>query len=190
MAPRAKTPAVCEAVTMSPSRKAWRAVPREPTRYAATIVLPWPGSSACRAPSPNAMKAAVMRNQRLMLRVVINSVKALRGVACWLACKCKEADAAGVAGTTCLLPEEAGLGTCFRTAGPSTPLRSGRDDKLLGSRELVAAAELGSRELVPATELRSREIVRATELSSRPERSGVEGPAVSSLDVSLLSATG
>jgi ABC-type nickel/cobalt efflux system permease component RcnA len=53
------------------------------------------------------------------------------------------------------------------TAGPSTPLRSGRDDKLLGSRELVPAAELGSRKSIPATEL-----------SSRPERSGVEGPAV------------
>jgi hypothetical protein len=41
------------------------------------------------------------------------------------------------------------------TAGPSTTLRSGRDDNSLGLRE-------GS----------------ATELSSRPERSVVEGPAV------------
>jgi ABC-type nickel/cobalt efflux system permease component RcnA len=57
------------------------------------------------------------------------------------------------------------------TAGPSTPLRSGRDDKLVGSRKLVPAAESGSRKSVPATEL-----------SSRPERSGVEGPAVSLQD--------
>jgi ABC-type nickel/cobalt efflux system permease component RcnA len=42
------------------------------------------------------------------------------------------------------------------TAGPSTALRSGRDDKLLASREMVPT----------------------TELSSRPERSAVEGPAV------------
>jgi ABC-type nickel/cobalt efflux system permease component RcnA len=42
------------------------------------------------------------------------------------------------------------------TAGPSTALRSGRDDKLLASREMVPT----------------------TELSSRPKRSAVEGPAV------------
>ena len=40
-----------------------------------------------------------MRNQRLMLRVVISSVKALRGVACWLARKRKgAAEAAEAAG--------------------------------------------------------------------------------------------
>ncbi len=45
-------------------------------------------------------------------------------------------------------------------AGPSTALRSGRDDKLLGSRKFVPGAEL----------------------SSRPERSAVEGPAASLQD--------
>ena len=53
------------------------------------MVLPWPGSSACSAPSPKAMNAAVMRNQQLRLRAVISSVNALRGVACWLAWRCR-----------------------------------------------------------------------------------------------------
>src|SRR5271155_1558883 len=44
------------------------------------------------------------------------------------------------------------------TAGPSTALRSGRDDNSVGFSRVVPA----------------------TELSSRPERSAVEGPAVSS----------
>ncbi len=44
------------------------------------------------------------------------------------------------------------------TAGPSTSLRSGRDDTSLGTRKLVSV----------------------TEVSSRPERSEVEGPAVAS----------
>jgi hypothetical protein len=42
------------------------------------------------------------------------------------------------------------------TAGPSTPLRSGRDDNFIVQANFIAQAKL----------------------SSRPERSGVEGPAV------------
>src|SRR3984885_10251440 len=118
-----------------------------------------------------------MRNQRLMLRVGISSVKALRGGAGWLACKCK--GSAGVAGTTCVASEEAGLRSCRDTAGPSTALRSGRDDKFLGSLKFVPAVELGFREFVPAAALGSLKLVPTTELSSRPERRGVEGPAVS-----------
>ncbi len=57
------------------------------------------------------------------------------------------------------------------TAGPSTALRSGRDDKLVERRKSV-----------PATELGSRMSASATKLSSRPERSAVEGPAVSLQD--------
>ena len=51
------------------------------------------------------------------------------------------------------------------TAGPSTTLRSGRDDN-----SVVAAIDATEQYLTPATEL-----------SSRPERSVVEGPAVSLL---------
>jgi ABC-type nickel/cobalt efflux system permease component RcnA len=71
------------------------------------------------------------------------------------------------------------------TAGPSTPLRSGstasrdrRDDNSLGSRELVPATGLRSRESVPTTKLSSR----LSRLAVEPERSGVEGPAVSLQD--------
>ena len=57
--PSAKTPAVCVTVTVAPSAKAWRAVPRVPARYAATMALPCPGVSACAMPktmaSPSAM---------------------------------------------------------------------------------------------------------------------------------------
>ena len=47
----------------SPSRSAravarGAALPREPTRYAAMIVLPWPGVSACAAPQKSAMQRA------------------------------------------------------------------------------------------------------------------------------------
>jgi hypothetical protein len=50
------------------------------------------------------------------------------------------------------------------TAGPSTTLRSGRDDNSVAQPEL------------------SREIIDfKTELSSRPERSVVEGPAVNAI---------
>ncbi len=59
-----------------------------------------------------------------------------------------------------------GLGVCVRTgltAGPSTSLRSGRDDKVSGT------FLIGSNCLDKTLTLT---------LSSRPERSGVEGPAV------------
>ena len=38
--PSAKTPAVCVTVTVSPSTTASEAVPRVPTRYAATMPFP------------------------------------------------------------------------------------------------------------------------------------------------------
>jgi len=44
--PSARTPIVCETVTVSPSPSAWRAFPRDPTRYAAMTVLPCPGETA------------------------------------------------------------------------------------------------------------------------------------------------
>ncbi len=52
--PSAKTAAVWVAVTVRPRIRACRGVPRDPTRYPATIALPWPGERACRAPQPNA----------------------------------------------------------------------------------------------------------------------------------------
>jgi hypothetical protein len=52
------------------------------------------------------------------------------------------------------------------TAGPSTALRSGRDDNSVAG------------EMAPKAVRRMATNV-ATELSSRPERSAVEGPAVS-----------
>jgi hypothetical protein len=54
--------------------------------------------------------------------------------------------------------------TVEETAGPSTTLRSGRDDNSVARRDYYSVAS------IPAS----------TELSSRPERSVVEGPAVSS----------
>jgi ABC-type nickel/cobalt efflux system permease component RcnA len=80
------------------------------------------------------------------------------------------------------------------TAGLSTTLRSGRDDKLLASRIKVSTATEPSsrherketaghtnllrpdRDQSPVVKSLSRD---ANNLSSRPERSGVEGPAVS-----------
>ncbi len=63
-----------------------------------------------------------------------------------------------------------GLRVCVRTgretAGPSTPLRSGRDDN--------SVARKWSHKVVGQVHVNG-----PTELSSRPERSGVEGPAVS-----------
>jgi len=50
------------------------------------------------------------------------------------------------------------------TAGPSTALRSGRDDNLLGVREKAPATKLSSG---------SRKKATATELSSRPERTRI-----------------
>ncbi len=52
--PSANTATVWVAVTVSPRIAACRGVPRAPTRYPATIVLPWPGESAWSAPQPNA----------------------------------------------------------------------------------------------------------------------------------------
>jgi len=49
----------------------------------------------------------------------------------------------------------------IETAGPSTPLRSGRDDNSVAGSNILAESLAGT-----------------TELSSRPERSGVEGSAV------------
>jgi nickel/cobalt exporter len=78
------------------------------------------------------------------------------------------------------------------TAGPPTPLRSGRDDKLLATRAKISTTELSSRLSRRAVEpQRTREAhsfaSSATELSSRPERSGVEGPAVPKQDPELAS---
>jgi hypothetical protein len=61
-----------------------------------------------------------------------------------------------------LLADEQSLMAAAETAGPSTTLRSGRDDNS------VAVVRHFSFASIPAT----------TELSSRPERSVVEGPAV------------
>jgi hypothetical protein len=62
-----------------------------------------------------------------------------------------------------------GFTVCVRTgretAGPSTALRSGRDDNSVGLLTSIRLTALGR--------------FLATELSSRPERSAVEGPAVS-----------
>jgi hypothetical protein len=49
---------VCVRVTIPPRKAACFKVPREPTRYAATMVLPCPGVSACAAPKANAMPIA------------------------------------------------------------------------------------------------------------------------------------
>ena len=72
------------------------------------------------------------------------------------------------------------------TAGPSTPLRSGRDDKVSGARESVPATTLSSRpkrsgaEGPAVTAHRQPLLTKApsSPLSSRPKRSVVEGPAV------------
>src|ERR1700677_951695 len=64
------------------------------------------------------------------------------------------------------------------TAGPSTPLRSGRDDNSVArtiSRDLNSVAGTNSRDPNSAAATNSRD---PNNLSSRPERSGVEGPAV------------
>ncbi len=60
--PRANTLTVCVNVTTAPSNSACRNVPRLPTRYAATIVFPWPGENACTAPNPNATANAASHN--------------------------------------------------------------------------------------------------------------------------------
>ena len=57
MKPSANTPAVCVTVTIPPSATASRGRPRVPTRYAATIALPWPGESAWIAPQAKAVSS-------------------------------------------------------------------------------------------------------------------------------------
>ena len=64
MTPRRKTPTVCVNVTMPPRKIACRAVPRLPTRYAATNVFPCPGDIACSAPRTKAMPTP-MRAMRI-----------------------------------------------------------------------------------------------------------------------------
>src|SRR4030095_8525523 len=61
---------------MSPRITACQAVPREPTRYAATTVLPWPGSGACRAPQGPATPGG----GGTTAHAGVSSVKALRDV--------------------------------------------------------------------------------------------------------------
>ena len=56
--PSANTPAVCVTVTVPPRISAWRARPRVPARYAATIVLPCPGVSAWNMPNTSARPSA------------------------------------------------------------------------------------------------------------------------------------
>ena len=79
---------------MSPSSTACQAVPREPTRYAATMVLPWPGSSACSAPSPAATTSTMATSPGSIAVAVIRSVKRSRGDAC----RTLLAEAGGAAG--------------------------------------------------------------------------------------------
>ena len=70
------------------------------------MVFPWPGSSACKPPSPMAMNAAVNRNQTLRCWAVISSVNLLRGVCCWLAWRRMVVE---VAGTGCDTPVDVSL---------------------------------------------------------------------------------
>ena len=55
-AARMRIPAVCDTLTDRPSPTACIGRPRVPTRYAAISVLPWPGVSACPAPSAIAVR--------------------------------------------------------------------------------------------------------------------------------------
>src|SRR5918911_1399219 len=63
--PSAKTPIVCVTVTIAPRVAASRGVPRRPIRYAVTIVLPWPGESACAAPQKSAAASEAMTTSTL-----------------------------------------------------------------------------------------------------------------------------
>ena len=65
MPPSAKTPTVWVAVVISPSSAACHGVPRDPTRYAPTIDLPWPGESACAAPQNTASPSEASATSRL-----------------------------------------------------------------------------------------------------------------------------
>ena len=66
--PSANTVAVCATVTVAPSANACRADPFDPARYAATIVLPCPGVSACSAPHPIASAIASSTKPAVSLR--------------------------------------------------------------------------------------------------------------------------
>ncbi len=55
--PRMSTPAVWVIVTVAPTVTTSRSLPLRPTRYAAMIVLPWPGRNACPAPSVVSLKS-------------------------------------------------------------------------------------------------------------------------------------
>src|SRR5947207_15116327 len=50
--PIASTDVVCISEMATPPVRAWRTLPPAPTRYAAMMVLPWPGATACSAPNP------------------------------------------------------------------------------------------------------------------------------------------
>ena len=75
--PSAKTPMVWVTVTVRPSSTACRGVPRVPTRYAATIVLPWPGLSACAAPQNIASSSASATTPALRSSCAISAAKPL-----------------------------------------------------------------------------------------------------------------
>ena len=70
-------------MTTIPSNTACLAVPREPTRYAATMVFAVSGFQRVNAPRPAATSAAEIKTQKLNLFwVEMSSVKRLRGVFC------------------------------------------------------------------------------------------------------------
>jgi hypothetical protein len=86
------------------------------------------------------------------------------------------------------IEDTSGFRGCVRigreTAGPSTTLRSGRDDNSVVPARASARNTWPHNELqqeIPglATELQRKILGLATELSSRPKRSVLEGPAVS-----------
>ena len=52
---------MCEIATDKPNPTAWIGVPRDPTRYAAINVLPWPGVSAWPAPIRTALRSEPRR---------------------------------------------------------------------------------------------------------------------------------
>ncbi len=58
----ASTETVCIAATEKPSQAASRTRPREPIRYAAARLLPWPGASPCTAPATKAITSATGTN--------------------------------------------------------------------------------------------------------------------------------
>src|SRR2546428_5573003 len=64
-AANASTPRVWDTVTVMPRATACLAEPRDPTRYAAMIVFPWPGETAWIAPRPRAMRSDPIRARGL-----------------------------------------------------------------------------------------------------------------------------